>query len=43
MADGPALPDNRAAPARDSGKPARIRTRSREFGARDARRYTTGL
>jgi hypothetical protein len=42
-ADGPASPDNRAAPARDSGKPARIRTRSREVGARDARRYTTGL
>src|SRR5215831_15158013 len=43
MADGPASPDNRADPARDSGKPARIRTRTREVGARDARRYTTGL
>src|SRR6185437_1391603 len=38
-----ALPDNRAAPARDKGKPARIRTRTREVGARDASVYTTDL
>ena len=31
-----ALPDNRATPARDKGKPARIRTRTCEVGARRA-------
>ena len=37
---------NRAASARDDlreGKPARVRTRTREVGARDASGYTTGL
>ena len=37
---------NRATSARDDlreGKPARIRTRTREVGARDASGYTTGL
>ena len=37
-----AFPDNRAAPARDS-KPARIRTRTCEVGARRASSYTTSL
>ena len=38
----PLSPDNRAAPARDD-RSARIRTRTREVGARDASGYTTDL